>query len=210
MTTEFDAAQPAAPSARRQDEKLDHEPSHARTHASRADAIARGVGHWNLATKHIVNLGDVDRRGTHKFPIFYLGRGAYGPRIDARLTGDPAIRLLHAPMVLPASSQPYSENNHFKVDFNPQRHGRFESVLEIDVLESPHERHRVPVVGEAHAPGDPTREEHEETERRQKADEQTRRKNARKTKAEEDRLDKHNERDRHHHSKALLELGRAE
>jgi hypothetical protein len=183
-----------------------HEPEHARAPTSprQADAIARGSGHWNLTTNHTVYLGDVDRRGSHSFPIFHLGSAAQGPRVESRLTGDPSIRLVRAPMFLPVSSHPYDETLNFQVDVDPQhQYGRrFESVLRIDVVDSPREQHFVQVVAESHAPGELTRHDKEQRDKRQRSEDAEQQRKARETKELEGRVAKDDQRDRHYHSQA--------
>src|SRR5688572_14516591 len=63
-----------------------------------------------------------------------------GPRIQARLVGDPAIRLLQAPLYAHGERSPLTEADKLKLDFKPTQPGITSATLEVDVLDVPHEQ----------------------------------------------------------------------
>ncbi len=130
----------------------DHEP-----------AIDNAANTWKLAAPPTIDLGDhvVGKRTKETASIFALGR-EQGPRIRASLHGDPAIRLLAAPLYLPGAGQPYDETKALAFDVKPSRKGELASTLEIAIMDAPHETFRYPVVAGAHHVGGPNRAEERE------------------------------------------------
>ncbi|MDQ3368980.1 MAG: hypothetical protein M3680_26450 [Myxococcota bacterium] len=127
------------------------------TSPAQADRITNAAATWKLAAPPRIELGEtiVGQRATHGTSIFAVGP-AQGPRVRASVTGDPAIRLLAAPLYLPDAGAPYSPSNEFKFEHRPIRKGEAHGTLELAITDAPQETFRYPVMAAAHHPGDPT------------------------------------------------------
>jgi hypothetical protein len=136
---------------------VNHEPAHAK-HPGQTDPVAARSWKTRLAFPPKIDLGDVETNRTALPSSFisYLGR-TQGPRVESSVSGDPSIKLLHSPLFLPASADPYNPASDFKFKFTPTKDGFINGVLELRILwDEPAEVIQIPVVGHSHLPGEPT------------------------------------------------------
>lgn len=153
-------------------------PPPATTTSHREDTTRPRV--WRLTTGHKIDLGDseVGRPKNVRTAVYALGR-EQGPRVTARVNGDPQIRYVSGPTFLPGTMRPAERANEFELQFAPSRSGIAPSTLEIHVEDAPQETHEIPIVAAANVPGQPTVREEQDERRRaaedaQRADEEAR------------------------------------
>ena len=125
---------------------------------AQADALAAGATAWRLTAPPTIQLGEtvVGRRLHASTSIFALDAGQQGPRVVAKLSGDPAIQLVRAPLFLPSASQPYDPQNELELEVLPTHKGVVTAELELVITDAPVQSFRIPVRAAAHELGEPT------------------------------------------------------
>lgn len=100
---------------------------------------------WRLAGPSTIDLGDnlVGARTSHTTSVFALDR-EQGPRIRARVVGDGSITLKQSPLFLPGTRSPYHASNELALEHAPTKRATSSAMLEIEILDAPHETFRYP------------------------------------------------------------------
>lgn len=128
--------------------------------------VAGACTTWNLAHAPVIDVGDavIGTRADQETSIYALDAHHLGPRIQARVSGDPAIRLRFAPTHLPAAGGTFDPSMTIKLAFLPDRIGSFEASLQVDILDAPLQTLHIPIRAGAHPRGGMTRAEQAEAE----------------------------------------------
>lgn len=182
-----------------------------RTSPAAVDQIAAGSkSGWQLAHAPVIELMDdvVGARAHHDISIIALDRAQQGPRVQATVAGDPAIKLAQVPMYLPGTAM-FDPASVFKIDFVPKHGGLHEGTLEVDILDDPKQHLSIPIHAWSREPGAKTRAQTLAAEAQARTDASNReataaaRADAEKRIARED-----NEATNHHHAGNLRVLDR--
>ena len=179
-----------------------------------ADAVNRisnaAPSGWKLAHVPVIELVDdvVGAKAHHDVFIFALDRSQQGPRIQARIAGDPAIQHVQTPTYLPGTAA-FDPSSAIKLDFTPKRAGLHEATLEVDVLDAPMQHVSIPIRAWARLPGAKTHAQEVAAEEDARTDARNRDATTAAHKDAEARIARHDgQAVHHHHAGNLDQLGR--
>lgn len=176
------------------------------SHGAVDHAAAGARSAWQLAHAPVIELLDdvVGARAHHDVTIIALERQQQGPRVQAKVEGDEAIKLVQTPMYLPGTGA-FDPSMAFEIDFAPKRAGLHEGTLELDILDDPRQRVSIPIRAWSREAGAKKHAEVLAAEEQSRTDAANQEASAAARADAEKRIAKHDEEKTHHHHAGNLD-----